>query len=234
MTADRLNPDIAALAAVIATDLLIGQVLVRRSGAGFELRHASDRQSEPAALRLLSEDEIRPLTQFDSNERFRPLKSAPNLRQGWRIAVRDERALGAALGFLYPGAAADWFAALSVSPPVTSYRQFTVRQTGMYRIAAKLSDASAAAVARTCCHKDFCLKRRLWTVGGAASDKPDDSTEKSIIPCLEPCAILLESARKTARLEQRQIAVAAGPPSESAGCPAPRETKLRENCWKKH
>jgi hypothetical protein len=234
MTADRLNPDIAALAAVIETELLFGQVLVRRSGAGFELRHAADQQSEPAALRLLSEEEIRPLAQFDSGGRFRPLKSAPNLRQGWSIAARDERALGAALAFLYPGAVADWFAVLAVPPPVTSYRQFIARQTGMYRIAAKLNDAVAAAVARACCHKDFCLKRRLWTIGGAACDKPDDSTEKSIIPCLEPCAILLESARKTARLEQRQTAAAAGPPSESTACPAPREAGSRENCGNNH
>jgi hypothetical protein len=214
MTADELNPDIAALAAVITTELLFGQVLIRRSGAGFELRHMADRQTEPAALRLLSEDEIRPLTQFDSNGRFRPLKSAPNLRQGWRIAARDERALGAALGSLYPGAVADWFAASSGASPVTSYRQFTARQTGMYRITVKLDDAAAAAVARACCHKDFCLKRRLWTVGGVACDNPDDPSEKSVIPCLEPCAILLESARKTARQEQRQISAPAKPPSE--------------------
>jgi hypothetical protein len=226
MTADRLNPDIAALTAVIETELLFGQVLVRRSGAGFELHHAADRQTEPAALRLLSEEEIRPLAQFDSGGRFRPLKSAPNLRQGWRIAARDEHALGAALGFLYPGALADWFAARAAAPPVTSYRRFTARQTGMYRIAAKLNDAAAVAVARVCCHKDSCLKRRLWTVGGAAGDKPDDSTEKGIIPCLEPCAILLESARKTARLEQRQTAAAAGPPSESTACPAPPRDRI--------
>lgn len=214
MTADEPNPDIAALAAVLTTELLFGQVLIRRSGAGFELRHTANRQTEPAALRLLSEGEIRPLAQFDSNGRFRPLKSAPNLQQGWRIAARDERALGAALGFLYPGTVADWFAARSPSPPVTSYRQFTTRQTGMYRITTKLDDDAAAAVAHACCQKDLCLKRRLWTVGGAARDNPDDPSEKSVMPCLEPCAILLESARKTARQEQRRTAAPANPPSE--------------------
>jgi hypothetical protein len=214
MTADKLTPDLAALAAAITTELLFGQALIRRSGAGFELRHREDRQSDAAALRLLSEDEIRPLAQLDSDGRFRPLKSAPNLRQGWRIAARDERALGAALGFLYPGAVADWYAARSASPPVTSYRQFTARQTGMYRLTTKLEDAAAAAVTQACCHKDFCLKQRLWTVGGAARDPPDDPSEKSMIPCLEPCAILLESARKTARREQRQTSAPAEPASE--------------------
>jgi len=31
----------------------------------------------------------------------------------------------------------------------------------------------------------------------------NEPSEKSVIPCLEPCAILLEFARKTARLEQQ-------------------------------
>jgi hypothetical protein len=97
---------------------------------------------------------------------------------------------------LYPGAVADWFATQAAQPPVTSYREFTSRQTGMYRITTHLDDAAVAAVIHACCHKDFCLKRRLWTVEGAA---PDAADAKSLIPCLEPCAILLEAARKAAR-----------------------------------
>jgi hypothetical protein len=32
----------------------------------------------------------------------------------------------------------------------------------------------------------------------------DKQTEKSLIPCLEPCALLLEFARKSVRLEQAE------------------------------
>ena len=117
MPPDQLHPDIAALAAAFDTELLFGQVLIRRANAGFELRHVADRQSRPAALRLLAEGEIRPFAQFDSSGQFRPLKSAPNLSAGWRISARDERALATALNLLYPGALADWFAARSASPP---------------------------------------------------------------------------------------------------------------------
>lgn len=199
MAVETLNPDIAALAAVIKTELLLAQVLIRRVNHGFELRHAADRHSEPGNLRLLAGHEVRPLAQFTSCGAFRALKSAPNLASGWRLAASDERDLGAALNQLYPGAVADWFAAQSASPPVTSYRQFTARQTGMYRITTLLDDATAGAMTRACCPHDFCLKRRLWNVG---EGKPDDASEKSLIPCLEPCAILLEFARKIARLEQ--------------------------------
>jgi 4Fe-4S binding protein len=82
---------------------------------------------------------------------------------------------------------------------VTHFRDFTNRQTGMYRITTSLSDEQAAQVIRAGCHKQFCLKCRLWTVNGLATES---AAEKSLIPCLEPCAILLEFARMAVRLEQ--------------------------------
>lgn len=223
MPAENLNPALAALAAKIESQLLFGQVLIRRTAGGFELRHTADGQAEPAGLRLLAGLEIRRLAQFSSLGAFRPLKSAPNLPAGWRIVARDDRDLGAALDHLYPGAVADWFAAQPAPPPVTSYRQFTRRQTGMYRITTLLDDAVAGRMVRACCHHDFCLKRRLWTVGGLASDEP---SAKSLIPCLEPCAILLEFARKIARLEQQERRAA--PPSPSAPSGPAGETPAAE------
>jgi hypothetical protein len=195
------NPALSAFVAGFETELSFAQVWIRRMARGFELRHVADRECDPAALRLLGENDIRPLALFTVSGAFRPLKSAPNLQRGWRAAPRDEETLGAALNQLYPGAVADWFAAQAPRPPVTSYREFTGRQTGMYRITTHLDDAAAGAVIRACCHKDFCLKRRLWTVDGLP---PDAAAAKSAIPCLEPCAILLEFARKTARVAQNE------------------------------
>jgi hypothetical protein len=203
------NPALSAFLAGLESESTFGQVWIRRIGRGFELRHVADRQRDPAALRLLGENDIRPLAQFTARGVFRPLKSAPTLQRGWRATPRDEEALGAALNQLYPGAVADWFAAQAPLPPLTSYREFTGRQTGMYRITTRLDDAAAAAVIRACCHKDFCLKRRLWTVDGLPPDPP---AAKSVLPCLEPCAILLESARKTARAGQDECAQQAGEP----------------------
>jgi hypothetical protein len=64
-----------------------------------------------------------------------------------------------------------------------------------------LDDEQVAQVARACCHQRFCLKQRLWTVEGLS---PDGAAEKSLLPCLEPCAILLEFARTVVRLEQNE------------------------------
>ena len=193
------NPALKAFVACIAPELVFAQVLLRRSGEGFELRHVLDR--DVSSLREVAVNELRELAQFTEQKQFRPLKSAPTLRRGWRCVARDAAELDEALRHLYPGAMADWFAAQQSQPPVTHYREFTARQSGMYRITTMLSDAQVVEVARACCHRRFCLKQRLWTVEGL---RPDAVPEKSLVPCLEPCAVLLEFARTVVRLQQAE------------------------------
>jgi hypothetical protein len=194
-----MNPDLRAFLAAFDTEIVFGQILIRRVGSGFELRHQSDSAAAPESLTTLKGSELRTWAQSGEGGAFRPLKSAPNLRGGWRAVAADGAALDLLLHYVYPGAVADWLAAQSPQPPVTSYREFTARQTGMYRVTTMLSDEIAGAAVRACCHVDFCLKRRLWTV---AALEPDAIGQKSIIPCLEPCALMLEFARKVASLEQ--------------------------------
>jgi len=204
-----MNPALTSFLAAFDAETVFGQVLIRRFAHGFELRHVADRGVSAEGLELLTVSSLRALAQFTSAGAFRPLKSAPNLRHGWRVWA-DQCALELALNHLYPGAVADWFAARLNPPPVTSYRQFTARQTGMYRITTMLNDSIAGAAIRACCHADFCLKRRFWSVQGLAPDAPE---QKSAIPCLEPCAILLEFARKVARLEQEDKGPIQPPPT---------------------
>ena len=194
------NPALKEFAAQIESELVLAQVLIRRSGVGYELRHLEDRDAVAESLRLIKLNEARLLTQYTAAGVFRPLKSAPTLQRGWRMVLAGDAELEAALSQLYPGAIADWHAVRKGSPPVTNFREYANRQSGMYRITAKLSDAQAARVITATCAKEFCLKRRLWTVAGLA---PDAAAEKSVVPCLEPCAILMESARKAMRMEQQ-------------------------------
>ena len=63
-----------------------------------------------------------------------------------------------------------------------------------------LSDADVAGVIENLCTTK-CLKQRLWTSGEISTDPPE---KKSAIPCLEPCAILLETARKEVRALQEK------------------------------
>lgn len=195
------NPALTAFCDLLAPELLLAQVLVRRTAAGFELSHADDRDAQPETLSSVPLAELRALANHTAAGAFRPIKSAPNLRAGWLCRVASDSELDLALNQLYPGAIADWFAAQQTVPPVTHYREFTERQTGMYRITTMLSDPHAAQVIRACCEARFCLKRRLWSVDGLAPDAP---TAKSLIPCLEPCAVMLEFARKAVRIDQEE------------------------------
>lgn len=195
------HPALAAFCATLTDELLLAQVLVRRRNGGFELRHAGDQNAVADSLRLVPLNELRALANHTAAGEFRPIKAAPNLRAGWLCRVSSDAELELALNQLYPGAIADWFAAQLAVPPVTHYREFTARQSGMYRITTMLTDPQAAQVIRACCDARFCLKRRLWTVDGLA---PDAADAKSLIPCLEPCAVMLEFARKAVRIEQEE------------------------------
>jgi hypothetical protein len=207
------NPALEKFIASLSDELVLAQVLIFRRDRGFELRHVLDRASATGALRLVPLAGLRALAQVTAVGAFRPLKSAPNLQTGWRAMACDADELGAALNQLHPGAVADWFAAQVDPTPVTHYREFTGRQTGMYRVTQRLTDEQAARVVAACCHGSFCLKRRHWTVGALPPDSPED---KSLIPCLEPCAVLLEFARKALRLEQEDKARLELAPSEAA------------------
>lgn len=195
------NPALAAFCALLKPELVLAQLLLRREAEGFELRHVGDRDAAPNALRAVAVVELRVLANHTAAGEFRPIKAAPNLRAGWRCVAANETELESALNQLYPGAVADWFATQQATPPITHYRNFTARQTGMYRITTMLTDTQAGQMIRACCDKRFCLKRRLWTVPGLASDVAD---AKSLIPCLEPCAVLMEFARKAVRIEQEE------------------------------
>jgi hypothetical protein len=232
---ENITPALQAFAATTSSQIDFGQLQIRRLAGGFELRHVADREREGAGLELVAQAELRRLAQFTAGGAFRPLKSAPNLRAGWRAIVPDEPALGLALDHLYPGAVADWFAVESIggatqTPKITSYREFANRQTGMYRITSLLDDASAVTMVRACCHRDFCLKRRLWTINGFLP-APDSVSEKSLIPCLEPCAILLEFARKIARLEQEEKSRPAAAPGQIARLRDEAAEGLRNPDW---
>jgi hypothetical protein len=203
------NPALDAFAAQIGAELVLAQVLVRRDTDTFPLQHVDDRDEEQ--LRDVLVAELRDIAQFTAAKQFRPLKSAPNLQRGWRFVARSVSELGFALDCLYPGAVADWFATQQPAPPVTHYREFTGRQTGMYRVTALLSDEQVAQVARAGCHRRFCLKQRIWTVEGLPAET---ISEKSLVPCLEPCAVLLEFARTVARIEQKEKEAIAMAPDE--------------------
>lgn len=196
------SPPLAALLDALGTRsyLDMAEVRIGVTPSGYELRHVADAPAPAAQLRPIQLEELANLAQSTATGAFRPIKTAPNLQRGWICEVIGAARLALALDALYPGALTDWWAAAQAEPPVQHYREFVGRQTGMYRIAQQLTDDEAAAVIRAGCEATFCLRRRLWTVEGLPVDPP--ASGKSVIPCLEPCPLMLEFARRGRRLVQ--------------------------------
>lgn len=190
------------LASVPDTDgFSFAQAWISRTGSPgeFEVRHVLDRHEDTNVLRQLNPIELRRIAHFDVGGAFRPLRASPDLVRGWIYRASSPEALEQGMQELYPGAIADFYSAREGASAATSYREYCNRQTGMYRITAMLSDVDATKAAKTCCAPWFCLKRRLWTIPGLPED---GAGEKSLIPCLEPCALMMEFARKAFRVSE--------------------------------
>lgn len=207
----------------IGPGIVVGQVLITQHLGVFELRHVQDRSVLATDLKSLNPVELRQWAQTNASGQFRPLRSAPDLMPGWRLQANSLQDLEFALNQVYPGALADWYATRSATPPVTHYREYTQRQTGMYRITATLSDVGVAQLTRACCRSHFCLKRRYWTIPGLEPDAPKD---QNLLVCLEPCAILMELARKAARLQQETPTTVALHPEDLVSIRAAIETVI--------
>src|SRR5437764_13434814 len=76
----------------------MGELLIRGK---FEVLHHAD--ADRADLQLFNTPQAaREIARFDEAGNFRPLKSAPNLRRGWRLALSSIAQLREALDFFYP------------------------------------------------------------------------------------------------------------------------------------
>ncbi len=200
------NPALERLAGTIAhprlSPLRFGPVLLRSNGPGiFELLHVDDASTDSARLAPVEVEALADLAANDRLGRFRPNKASPDLVSGWICRPRDAESLSEGLESLLPGGLSDWYASQATDLRVVPFREFADRQTGMFRKIASLSDPEACEVARACCDVRFCLRRRLWPVGEIGVDA---AASKSDAPCLEPCALLLELARRAHRMSQEE------------------------------
>jgi sirohydrochlorin cobaltochelatase len=151
------------------------------------------------------------IARYDDAGVYRPLKTAPNLRHGWMLVLPDTQAAALAVDFFYPGRAAAYAAWRNDELRVTPFRETLARQSGMYRIAAKITDEQADALIGNFCRSDGgCLRTILWprdSSGTAAStllpemkfDPGFDQTGRAehALPllCQESCNLLVAAAR---------------------------------------
>jgi sirohydrochlorin cobaltochelatase len=140
-----------------------GQILVQKGDdSAFVLLHRDDASLDRLQRYREAKDAIE-IAKYDDAENYRPLKTAPNLRRGWRLELATIEELRRALDYFYPGRLAVFAAWKSGYLKTTALRETLDRQSGMYRVAAKISDPQINDLVADFCRSDSgCLRTILW------------------------------------------------------------------------
>jgi len=209
----------------------VGQILVRKTSAdGFALSHRDEEAADQLKIFRAPEDAVE-IAKYDDAGDYRPLKTAPNLRHGWRLELETLEDLRHALDYFYPGRLAMFAAWKSHKLQTTPLRETLDRQSGMYRVAAKISDSQIDNLVGNFCRSNGgCLRTILWKrdASGAiastklpkekfdpasdqarvcsrrpAGDARASHSEVATIPllCQEACNLLVAECRKVVKGE---------------------------------
>ena len=218
------------LEAVLPTPFYFGQVLVRKNGKRFVLCHRDDEKLDQHHTFRDSQDAIE-VAKYDDRGNYRPLKTAPNLRHGWRMELDTLEKLTRALDNFYPGRLAVFNVWKMGGLQTTPLRETLDRQSGMYRVASKISDSQIDDLVAGFCRSDGgCLRTILWKRDGegaiASSKLPTQKfdpacdqtapcsrrpvgdarashSEAATVPllCQEACNLLVAECRKVVKGE---------------------------------
>src|SRR5213593_3762494 len=218
------------LKAALTAPFYFGEIFVQKTTSGrFVLSHRDDESVDHLQTFRNAEDAIE-IAKYDDAGNYRPLKTAPDLRHGWRVELDTLEELRRALDYFYPGRLAVFVAWKNGQLRTTSLRDTLDRQSGMYRVAAKISDSQIDDVVADFCRSDGgCLRTILWKRDGDGAiastklpkekfDPSFDQTAASIPPgsatpatattaatvpllCQEACNLLIAECRKVVKGE---------------------------------
>jgi sirohydrochlorin cobaltochelatase len=212
-----------ALEAALRDRCSLGQILIQKTDGSFVLCHRDDEVRNDLQRFENAEDAI-DIAKYDDAGNYRPLKTAPSLRHGWRLELETLEELRRALDCFYPGRLAVFAAWKGGKLQTTPLRETLDRQSGMYRVAAKISDSQINDfVADFCRSNGGCLRTILWkrdADGAIASTKlpkdkfdpardqataanPPGSATPATVPllCQEACNLLVAECRKVVKGE---------------------------------
>jgi sirohydrochlorin cobaltochelatase len=148
---------------MLTAPFYFGQILVRKTSTSeFVLSHRDEEAADQLKVFRNAEDAIE-IAKYDDDGNYRPLKTAPDLRHGWWLELETLEELRRALDYFYPGRLAVFAAWKSDQLQTTPLRETLHRQSGMYRVAAKISDSQIDDLVADFCRSDGgCLRTILW------------------------------------------------------------------------
>jgi sirohydrochlorin cobaltochelatase len=215
----------------VAPPFYLGQILVtKREGTGFVMSHRDDASLNQLQTYRDAENAIE-IAKYDDAGNYRPLKTAPNLRHNWRLELATVEELRRALDYFYPSRLTVYAAWKRGYLKTTALRETLDRQSGMYRVAAKISDPQINDLVANFCRSDSgCLRTILWKrdrdgviasaklpkekfdpvcdQAAACSRRPEGDSrashsEAATVPlfCQEACNLLVAECRKVVKAE---------------------------------
>ena len=216
---------------MLTAPFYFGQILVRKTSTSeFVLSHRDQEAADQLKVFRNAEDAIE-IAKYDDTGNYRPLKTAPNLRHGWRLELDTLEELQRALDYFYPGRLAVFNVWKMGRLQTTPLRETLDRQSGMYRVAAKISDSQIDDLVAGFCRSDGgCLRTILWkrdrdraiastklpkqkfdpayhqarvSSRGPVGDAHASHSEAATVPllCQEACNLLVAECRKVVKGE---------------------------------
>ena len=189
----------------------LGEIRITRREFSFELEHYRDDPAAELTPFDQPEDAIE-IGKYDVAGKYRPLRTAPTLKQGWRMTLTTLDDVIRALDFFYPAMLGTAWAFLKNEGHPVDLRETVNRQTGMYRITGKITNAQADTLIGEVCPPEKCLKTILWQIepGVPITTLPREKLDRSLsalhgegsfipLPCEECCNILVAAARETVK-----------------------------------
>lgn len=189
-----------------------GQLYLSRSEDGVYLAcHCDDRDKCDSLPAVDTPAGLREIAKFDASGEYRPLKTAPTLKGGWKTATNCAAEFLKRLDALYPGVFATWIAYHCGRHLPTPLRDTLDRQTGMYRFAGSITDQMANQIMRETCSKG-CLRKIAWPISGDAPVSQLKPAKNSIpVICTEACTFAVSEARRLVKEAYDR----ANPPAET-------------------
>jgi hypothetical protein len=218
--------DAALESALAAGSCDVGQLRIKRGSGGYAVCHRDDLARTD--LRVFQDaDAAGDLARFDDSGKYRLLKTAPNLSHGWSLHLKNVDEVQRAIDSFYPGRLAVLSAFNDGRLEQTPLRQTLNRQTGMYRVAANISDEAIDRVVGEICRSEGgCLRTILWRknedgnlpsqllparkfdVRQNQAEASDPDAHRGFIPmlCQEACTVLIDACRKAVQAEKSSSA----------------------------
>src|SRR3984893_14227803 len=202
----------------------VGEISIRRINSGGVILSHRDDEGRDDLQCFQNPEDAAEIARYDEAGKYRPLKTAPNLRPGWRLELVDLSEVRRALDYFYPGRLAMFVAWKENRLTTTPLRKTLTRQSGMYRVASKILDEQINDLIGNFCRSNGgCLRTILWKRDergalpsrklppekfNVASDQAcgpglSSPTTGRVLPllCQEACNLLVSAARNVVKGE---------------------------------